>query len=219
MKSFVFYLPGRYPSNFLDFYQQLSKRAFRVAVDGGLRFFIKSDLPPDLLIGDMDSVGKPPRKLLDKTEIISYPINKSKTDLELALDLCLQRGAKRIDIAMPVIGEVDHFLGVVELLRFGSPSRRLNYLERLRLINHRFEIFAIQDDSLVFRRCRGDRLSVIPVGANIRLTLTGTDYDVCDLRVRRGESHSLRNRLATGRAAVTVKGKALVYHAFGGVEL
>lgn len=214
MKTFVLYLPGRYPVDRLDFYRRLSRGAYRVAVDGGLSFFVKSGLRPHLLIGDMDSVGRRPKELLKRVEVLTFPAAKNKTDLELALDLCLKRGATRIEIAMPTVGEIDHFLGAVELLRAGPLARSLDRLERLRIVNHRFEIVALKDSLLAYRGCRGDRLSVMAVAGTVRLTLVGTEYDVSDLLLRPGESRGLRNRLAAYRASVKVKGRALVYHSF-----
>ena len=72
-----------------------------VAVDGGLRHIFAQNRMPDVLIGDLDSVN--PQQLAAceaaQVEILRFPPVKDKTDLELGLDLAIERGFKHIVIA------------------------------------------------------------------------------------------------------------------------
>ena len=62
-----------------------------VAADGGLLHCLELKITPHTLIGDFDSISPECiRQAAAKgTEIIRYPKDKDKTDLELALDFCV----------------------------------------------------------------------------------------------------------------------------------
>jgi thiamine pyrophosphokinase len=89
-----------------------------IAVDGGLRHLFALKQMPDLLIGDLDSVD--PNELTTcqaaNVEIIRFPVVKDETDLELALDIAIKRGAKQIIIAYAQGSRVDHSLSNLSVL-------------------------------------------------------------------------------------------------------
>lgn len=89
-----------------------------VAVDGGLRHILVSKRLPNLLIGDLDSVSPSDLSSCEvaKVEIIRFPPVKDQTDLELALNLSLERGFKQVVIAYAQGSRVDHSLANLSLL-------------------------------------------------------------------------------------------------------
>ena len=58
-----------------------------IAADGGTRHLRRLQIPPQTLIGDLDSISPELRQWLHtkKTEIIVHPAAKDESDLELAL--------------------------------------------------------------------------------------------------------------------------------------
>lgn len=89
-----------------------------VAVDGGLRHIFAQNRMPDVLIGDLDSVN--PQQLaaceVAQVEILRFTPVKDKTDLELALDLTVERNFKHIVIAYAQGSRHDHSLANMALL-------------------------------------------------------------------------------------------------------
>lgn len=214
MKQFVLFLKGAYRRKDLAFYRKLCRGRFKIAVDGGHRFFKLSGLVPDLLIGDFDSIGSVPRKLPRRTAVIRYPVDKDKTDTHLALDYCIIHGATRIDIVMPSLGEPDHFLGGVMLQRLFGRMGKKDRAVRSRIVNPSYEIFYLNDESIGINGRRGEVVSVIPLSTSILLSTQGLDFTANNLKIAVGDSRPLRNRIAARRATVAVKGEALVVHNF-----
>jgi len=96
--------------------------AFVIGVDKGLEFGAENNIPVDLILGDFDSV---PPEILQKypnTPIESYPMDKNRSDTEIALDYALDRGFLRIICLNMVGGRLDHDL-FNRLLLFKSPGR------------------------------------------------------------------------------------------------
>ena len=55
LDKYILFLNNKYLSNDKDFYLDNLKSKTTVAVDGGIRFFLRNRIYPDLLIGDFDS--------------------------------------------------------------------------------------------------------------------------------------------------------------------
>jgi thiamine pyrophosphokinase len=212
MKRFVIFLPGTYRRMHLKFYRGLCRKARLVAVDGGCRFFVAAGMTPDVIIGDLDSVTSIPSQFREQSQLLLYPRDKNKTDLQLALEYCVKERARVVDVVSPGVGEVDHFLGNVMLLGLFDKMSGVSTKPKIRIVSADYEILWVHDDRRPFSGCVGDRLSVVPVSATIRLTCRGTEFAVDRLRIVRGHSHGLRNRITRRRASVGIEGKALVVH-------
>ena len=213
MKDCALFLAGRYLAKDFPYYRKLARGRYRVAVDGGCRYFLRSGTVPDLLIGDFDS-HRPPKRVSRRTTVMSYPVDKDRTDTELAVDHCLEAGARRIDIVQPAIGDPDHFLANLFLMTRADVHKSAGQAE-LRLVGPRFEAFYLHDSSREFLRAGGSILSVIPLSASIRLTCRGTAFDISGARVERGRTRSARNRIRASRASVRVAGRAFLVRLFG----
>jgi thiamine pyrophosphokinase len=209
MNRYALFLAGRYYERDFPLYRKLARSRIRVAVDGGYRYFARSKTFPHLLIGDLDSLGGIPAGLSSRTEVVVHPTRKDRTDTELALDHALKAGATEIDIIQPTIGDPDHFLANLYLLSRKIDSGRSKSV-RLRLVGPRFEAFYLENGSHRFERAKDSTVSVIPVSASIKLSWTGTAYDVRRVLVKRGQTRSTRNRILSGRATVRVDGEAFL---------
>lgn len=213
MKSFVLFLKGAYRREDLPFYQRLGRAGKTVAVDGGYSFFRKTASFPDLLIGDFDSLKPFPRDLPMKTKIVRFPVKKDKTDLHLAIDYCLEKGARAIDIVQPTVGEIDHFLANAHSAFYGL-SRTGGSARRVRIISPTYEIRPVVDETVIFTDKIGDTISVLPLSDDVSLTVTGAEYCGRGIRLRMGETRGMRNRIMARRARFEISGKALVIRNF-----
>ena len=114
MKSALIFLNGYYDTRHLDFYHQeietgLESRSPLICADGGIRIFYElnrhgeTQLVPDVLIGDMDSVADRGSKPLTQAKHVVQDwigqTDKDYTDGQLAVDYALaEYGCRHIII-------------------------------------------------------------------------------------------------------------------------
>lgn len=109
-----------------------------VAVDGGTKHCRNLGLMPNLIIGDFDSC---PPALLDYFSDIPckrFPVDKDKTDLELALDELMHDGAGTDEITLfgALGNRIDHTISNLLILsRFPGRIFIESHNERLFVIN------------------------------------------------------------------------------------
>ena len=93
---------------------------FVIAADGGLDAALGLGFGVDLVIGDFDSVDpvqlEGVRELDPSVQIERFIAEKDATDLELAMDAALLRGARSVVVVDSMRGRVDHFLATATLL-------------------------------------------------------------------------------------------------------
>lgn len=106
------FVPNLYSS------QALRSAELIIAADNGARYCFTHGILPDVLIGDLDSLTPHLLHELEaaETQIISHPVDKDETDLELALDYALQHHATHITILGGLGGRWDMSLANIFLL-------------------------------------------------------------------------------------------------------
>jgi thiamine pyrophosphokinase len=90
-----------------------------VAADSGLDHAVALGLRVDVVVGDLDSVsaaGLETSVNTHGTAVERHPEAKDATDLELALDVAVARGARHILVLGPDGGRFDHVLAGAALL-------------------------------------------------------------------------------------------------------
>jgi thiamine pyrophosphokinase len=98
---------------------RLAGAARVLAADGGANSALACGLPPDLVVGDLDSIAAETLAALRAagTPLEEHPVDKDATDGELALRRALAWGATRITVVGALGGpRVDHALANVLLL-------------------------------------------------------------------------------------------------------
>lgn len=97
----------------------LSRYEYVVACDGGGVYLWNVGFVPDLLVGDFDSVNPEILRSMKengKTEVIAFPPEKNFTDLELGVELAIQRGYRFVDLYGVTGSRLDHTFGSAMLL-------------------------------------------------------------------------------------------------------
>jgi thiamine pyrophosphokinase len=214
MKSskYIIFLHNKYPAGDNDFYLKRLKGSVTIAADGGVRFFKKNNLKPDVLIGDFDSAPRLSAIYLKNIEVIRFPSRKDKTDSQLALELALKRGAKDIEICGAFSkSEIDHTLANVFLLILASEYRRKNKIQiSVKMVTPDTSILLADNETIELKAHRGDFLSIIPLENNCRVEYDNMDYPAPQKSLRMGESLTLRNRFVRSRSTFTAHGRVLV---------
>ena len=178
-----------------------------LASDGGYRTAKEMNLTIDVLIGDFDSITSEELKEAKSKgiKIISFPIEKDKTDGELAVDYAISLGSKELVILGSFKEELDHALGNLFLLfkidKVGIISKLITQLYEIELINSEKEYLEKQ----------GHELSLIPVSGIVEdLNIEGSRYNLSNVKVEMGQTLTLRNVIIDKKAKVYFKkGKVL----------
>lgn len=192
--------------------QFISSAERLIGVDGGSRHLRTMGVRPHLAVGDMDSI---PDDLLaqyrsEGVELHLHPPKKDATDLELALELALERGAKRISILGGTGGRLDHTLGNLFLLARclpgGIPA----------CIMDQEQCIHLTDQTLTLEGAVGDTLSLLPATPEARgVSLTGLEYPLHDATLTFGTSWGMSNVFVENRVTVTIgSGRLFVFHLF-----
>jgi thiamine pyrophosphokinase len=210
MRDCILFLHGRYNKEYFLQYRKLCRGRYKIAVDGGYRFFQRTGLSPDMILGDFDSLKQLPKEIPPHIKIITHPENKDKTDSHLALEHCLGEKAKRITIVQPAVGEIDHFLGNTMLLTVAGKYRGRNYYPEVTLLGPGYKAVMLENSRHEIRRGKGSIVSVLPISDKITLNCMGTAYDCQRVTVLRGDTRALRNEITSSRAEFVVRGQAIL---------
>jgi thiamine pyrophosphokinase len=86
-----------------------------VAVDSGAALCLAAGVPPQALVGDLDSIDPGHLAILEAqgVSVERFPAEKDVTDLDLALDYVRRLGATGITLTSVIGGRIDHTLGVL----------------------------------------------------------------------------------------------------------
>ena len=110
-------------SNLPGFYQDLASTHHIIAVDGGLRLLRDLNLPPTIVVGDLDSATEAELEWASENNAeIVLITTQSESDLDKALNLCHQRELNDVIVDGIEGGRHDHFIGVLAALADGHPS-------------------------------------------------------------------------------------------------
>lgn len=184
-----------------------------IGVDGGSRHLESLGVLPHLAVGDMDSI---PGQLLARykgegVEMHFHPPKKDATDLELALELALERGASRISILGATGGRLDHTLGNLFLLARCLPSGIPA------CVMDQDQCIHLTDKTLTLTGTIGDTLSLLPATPQVSgVSLTGLEYPLREATLTFGTSWGMSNVFVEDQATVTLRaGRLFVFHLYG----
>lgn len=178
-----------------------------VAADSGLHLAQELGLPVDVAVGDFDSAA--PEAVADAeragASIERHPADKDHTDLELALDAAVARGATRIVVLGVDGGRPDHALA--NLLLLGS-EKYAGVAVETRSPSGRAVVVT---DSATLPGKAGDLVSLLPLGGTAHgVRTTGLRFALADDDLDPGTTRGVSNVIDTTPATVTVTGGALL---------
>lgn len=181
-----------------------------IAADGGQMHLRKAGLDSDVLLGDFDSIEKAELeeiKAHNSSEMIAFPKDKDYTDLELAVNLAIERGASEI-VLLGVSGtRLDHTTANIHLLYKFIENNIKGYIEddhnRIYLINK----------SLTIEKLSDYKVSVLPLPPYAGgVTTKGLSYELSDAKLVFGTGLGISNEFSDQRATISVReGLLLVF--------
>lgn len=181
-----------------------------IAADGGTRHLYQLGTPPQVVVGDMDSLTADLRRWLEAFDVqfITHPPAKDETDLELALLFARQYG-REIYLFGALGGRLDQTLGNIFLLAHpalhGVDILLMAERERAWLVDGQCEITGEP----------GDVVSLVPLGGDVVVGRTeGLRWPLVEETLAFGPARGISNELTAVTATVEVtSGKLLCIHA------
>jgi thiamine pyrophosphokinase len=174
-----------------------------VAADGGARFLLDLGGAPVVVVGDFDSLSPVDAERLAGLGVatVRHPTRKDQTDGELAVDEALRRGAGEV-VLVGALGALDHTLGHLAILRRlaerGVPARLASPGLSVRVL--------VAPAKAVLDAEPRTRVSVVPLGADVLVTLAGFDYPLTRGVLPAAGCLGLGNFITTAGAEIEVHG-------------
>lgn len=185
-----------------------SPGALVIAADSGLDHALRAAIAVDLAIGDMDSVTPAAlrRAAEQGTEIVTHPVDKDATDLELALDAVVERGRSRVVIIGGGGGRLSHLLGNASLV---AAARYRHLAVEWWMGSTRVGV-VVPAREVAFNASPGALVSLIPVEPCSGVSTGGLVWRLEDADLEPGTSRGISNRLVGTAGWVSIRSGALL---------
>lgn len=196
MKAFI-YVGGEV--NVQNLTEHPKNDDLRIAADGGYNTAGKLGESIDVLVGDLDSItGEIPEKM----ELIKVPAEKDFSDLQLAINVALEKGADEIVIIGGLSGRLDHTLANLALL----PTLAAMHVHAH--INDGFNrVRYLNSSSTLIARSHFKYLSLIPISEKLRgVSIEGCKYPLKNATLTKREpTLTISNEIEGNCALISVR--------------
>jgi thiamine pyrophosphokinase len=179
-----------------------------VAADGGARYALAAGIVPDLIVGDMDSLGEDLAREMEArgAKLERHPVRKDKMDGHLAVLAASERGATAADFLCAAGGK---FGAVFALPHILLAAERLGM--RSSVVADWGRMFVVEAGPRAVEGAVGDCVSVFPLaGPATGVTLEGMGYPLTDATLEPGDTLGFHNELVGGEAKVGVESGTLL---------
>ncbi|HET7522118.1 MAG TPA: thiamine diphosphokinase [Bacillales bacterium] len=164
-----------------------------IGVDRGVYELIQRGLQPSYAFGDFDSLSEAERQVLrSNSNVYTFPQEKDKTDLELAVDWALDRQPQSITLFGATGGRLDHEWANIRLLEKGVERKTdMEIIDRQNTVTaHGPGRYVISEND------RYPYVSFLPLNESISgLTLQGFKYPLLEKDVKSGMTLTVSNEL------------------------
>lgn len=181
-----------------------------IAADGGSLYLDNAGLAPHVLLGDFDSLPGPVLQKLkgnESIEIITFQPEKDYTDMELAVDLALERGAYEIVMVGASGIRLDHTIANIHLLYKILKSGAKGYIE------DEHNRICLIDSSITLYKTDDCKVSLVPLPPYVKgITTTGLLYPLNGETLVFGTGRGISNEFVSEKATVSLEeGLLLVF--------
>jgi thiamine pyrophosphokinase len=183
-----------------------------IAADGGARHCLELEITPDLVIGDFDSLSEAEIEQLTAREVPfeRHPVAKDETDLELAFQAAVSRGADEIRVYGALGSRWD--MSLANLLLLAHTEFRN---ARIELVAGNQHVWLVRPTrALILKGEPGDIVSLVPLRGNaIGIATDNLEYQLHDEDLKFGATRGISNVMLADRARVTLRqGELLCIH-------
>lgn len=178
---------------------------FVIAADGGLRALEALGIKPDLLIGDLDSLGDHP--LPEGVPLEKHPVEKDDTDTGIALAQGYAMGYRTFVLCGCAGGRIDHLIA-----NFQSMCRYSKLGASVRLIAPEYDAYALSNGCLSLpQRPAGTTVSIFCHGSQAEgVSIRGLYYPLDEYTLTSDHPLGVSNQHTQEEAEVSVKNGTLL---------
>jgi thiamine pyrophosphokinase len=179
-----------------------------VAADGGARYALDAGVVPDLVVGDMDSLGGVGTRDIEERGALleRFPIRKDKMDGHLAVLAARDRGATAADLLCASGGKYSALFAIPHIMLV---AERVGL--RTTLVAGWGRAFVLAAGTRSISGDPRDSVSVFPFGGPATgVTLEGFSYPLEDALLEIGDTLGFHNELDGEVGRVSVGGGALL---------
>lgn len=165
-----------------------------ICADGGYDYAEKLGVIPDIVIGDMDSLGN----VNNETEKIIFPTKKDFTDGEIVLEYASENNFDEIILLGFTGGRADHMLtNIMMLSRYSDKN--------IKIIDEYSEIILAKKENIIFGE-KGALISIIPVNGDLCGVFTeGLEYPLCGETLYFGEGRGVSNVMLSDKCRIKIQ--------------
>jgi thiamine pyrophosphokinase len=192
--------------------QEVASRAdLVVAADGGARYALEAGIFPDLVVGDMDSLGEDLAREVESrgASLERHRVMKDKMDGHLAVLAARERGATAADLLCAVGGRPGALFAVPHIL---LAAERIGL--RSTVVADQGRMILVEAGSRMVEGEQQDSVSIFPLsGPAAGVTLEGMEYPLENATLDPGDTLGFHNELIGTQARVSVReGTLLIVH-------
>lgn len=180
---------------------------FCIAADGGLEYFMKIGRTPNLLIGDMDSLGM--KEPCGPFRIRRLPVEKDDTDMLAAIKEGLESGYRDFELYGALGGRLDHTIANLQCLLY-----LINRGAKGVLVGDNMTISLIRDEAVALLSDdyeAGRKISVFAFGGDAYgVTERGLKYSVSNGTIRQEFPIGVSNEFIGKDAEISVRNGMLL---------
>ena len=197
-RAFI-YAAGEYKPGDIKLYKRIRLKDddLIICADGGYDALAYTNITPDVIIGDFDSVTMTVPK---EIEVVTYPAEKDKTDLEICIDYAKEQGCDTVFMMGVLGGRPDHALGAFYAMKYalenGISPMVLTGEARIYLVDSEIEL----------NRENFNYISLMPCTEKVSgVTAVGLKYPLQDETLTQSSSRGISNEFYNNTAKISIK--------------
>ena len=173
-----------------------------IAADAGFLTATRMHRIPDILVGDLDSLGE--YELSEKTEVMRVPAEKDFTDTQMAVSIAIERGAREIVIVGGLEGRLDHTLSLLAILEslWERKDRRIPAV----ITNGKNRVRFLRNSGAILAKGQYRYFSLIAADEKVKgVSLEGCKYPLQKGGILRTHQWAVSNEITGNCALIEVR--------------
>lgn len=183
-----------------DILEKYCENSYVICCDGGIKNFYNSQVLPDIVVGDFDSIDDEGKNLIKEKniKIKTYNPIKNYTDTEIALNMLLENKYDEIIILAATGTRMDHTVANIFYLQ-----KLYGKVNSFMVDNHNL-IFYVEKGKYTFQRNNYKYISMISISEEMTYSTNGMKYEVDNLKISTSELKGISNEIVDTEAIITV---------------
>lgn len=187
--------------NNYDIIREYFDQAYIIACDGGVKHCRAMMIMPNIMVGDFDSANKEDAEFFENLGVLKekFPVRKNETDMEIAINMAIDKNSTEIYIVGGLGRRFDHSLANVHIL-----LRPVRLGIRTCLLDE-YNIITLVEDSIDIVGEKGQTVSLIPLTTEVKgINTKNLDYALTNATMEIGHSLGVSNVMTDDIATISV---------------